>query len=266
MNSGIYIIENIVDKKKYVGSAKNFKKRWYTHKYALNNNTHDNSYLQKAWNKYGANNFNFKILEEVEHRNLIKREQHYIDLLDVCNRSIGYNLAPTAGNTLGFKFTDESKLKMSLIKKDKPSTRKNYKMSNETKEKIGEANKISQLGRIHTEETINKMKKPHGSMSEITKKKLSDWRLGLIPSEKNGRWMIRKAKKVKSTDGTIKNRGEKNGMSITNKNEVIAIRNDYDNGISINDLMIKYNKKYMFIYKIVKKLRWAWLDNSCLSN
>jgi group I intron endonuclease len=263
MNSGIYAIENILNKKKYVGSAKNFKKRWYVHKYKLNHNTHDNSYLQNAWNEYGADNFKFTIIEEVEPINLIQREQYYIDLYDVCNRNIGYNLSPTVGNTLGFKFTEESKLKMSLMKKDKPSTRKNYKMTDETKKKIGESNKISQLGRTHTKETINKMKKPHGSMSEITKKKLSDWRKGLIPSEKNGQWMIIKNKKI---DNTIKNRGEKNGMSITNKEEVIAIRNDYDNGLSISNLMVKYNKKYMFTYKIIKRLRWAWLDNSSLSD
>lgn len=266
MKSGIYVIENITNNKKYVGSAKNFRKRWYVHKSALNHNNHDNSYLQKAWNKYGANNFKFIIIEEVLPENLIEKEQYYINYYDACNKNNGYNLSPTAGNTLGFKFSEESKLIMSLLKKNKPSTRKNYKHSEETKKKIGKKNKVSQLGRTHTEKTKEKMRKPHGTMSEITKKKLSDWRLGIIPSEKNGQWMIKKDKKIKNTDNTIKNRGEKNGMSITNREEVIAIRNDYNNGLSISNLMIKYNKKYMFTYKIVKRLRWAWLDNSSLSN
>jgi group I intron endonuclease len=264
MVSGIYAIENIINNKKYIGSAKNFKKRWYVHKSALNHNNHDNSYLQKAWNKYGVNNFIFSILEEVELDKLIEREQYYIDLYDVCNRNKGYNLSPTAGNTLGFKFSEKSKLIMSLLKKDKPSTRKNYKHSEETKNKLRKKGKG--LGRKTSEKTKEKQRKPHGAMSDITKKKLSDWRKGLIPSEKNGRWMIKKDKIIKNTDNTIKNRGENNGMSITNKKEVIAIRNDYDNGLSISDLMIKYDKKYMFIYKIVKKLRWSWLDNSRLSN
>lgn len=262
MNSGIYAIKNIINNKQYVGSAKNINKRWYQHKYTLNNNTHDNSFLQKAWNKYGENNFTFIVIEETTPENLIKKEQYYIDLYHTCNRKKGYNLAPTAGNTLGFKFSKESRLKMSLSKKNKIPVRKNYIMSEETKRKIGEANKISQLGRTHSEETKLKMRKPHGAMSDITKKKLSDWRLGLIPSEKNGQMIIKKKKNIKEKikKNVNKNRGENNGMSITTKNEVINIRNDYSAGISILDLQIKYNKNYMFIYKIVKRLRWKWLD------
>jgi len=296
MESGIYVIENIINNKRYIGSAKNFKKRWYVHKSALNNNTHDNSYLQKAWNKYGVNNFSFGILEEVEPDKLIEREQYYIHFYDVCNRDKGYNLSPTAGNTLGFKFSEESKLKMSLLKKDKPSVRGNYIMSEETKNKLRKKGKG--LGRKTSEKTKEKQRKPHGAMSEITKKKLSDWRKGLIPSEKTGNFIsenikntllteeiINKTKEVNkkntyrlghhcSDDSRKKisksnignNRGEKNGMTITNEKEVIAIRNDYNNGISISDLQIKYNKKYMFIYKIIKRLRWNWLNDSSLSN
>jgi len=71
MKSGIYLIGNIINDKKYIGSAKNINKRWYQHKYALNNNTHDNSCLQNAWNKYGENNFKFTIIEEVVPENLL---------------------------------------------------------------------------------------------------------------------------------------------------------------------------------------------------
>jgi group I intron endonuclease len=291
MESGIYIIENTINNKKYVGSAKNIKKRWYQHKYTLNNNSHDNLYLQNAWNKYGENNFKFGVLEEVEPEKLIEKEQHYINLLNACNKIVGYNLAPTAGNTLGFKFSEESKLNMSVLKKNKPSTRKNYKHSDKTKEKIGNANKISQLGRTHSEKTIEKMKKPHGAMKETTKKQISDWRKGLIPSKKTGKFItndikntlltkeINKNNKYRSNQKSInnskekilnsnksKNKGENNGMSITNKNEVLAIRKDYACGLLISELMIKYNKKYIFIYKIIKRLRWDWLDDSGFSN
>ena len=57
----------------------------------------------------------------------------------------------------------------------------------------------------------------------------------------------------------------KTGLS-TNKDEVISIRTDYTHGVKISDLQIKYVKKYMFIYKIVKRLRWDWLDDSGLSD
>ena len=149
--------KKIFEGRQWSAWAKNIKKRWYEHKYTLNNNSHDNSYLQYAWNKYGQNNFKFIVLEEIESDKLIEREQYYINLYDVCNKLVGYNLAPTAGNTLGFKFSEESKLNMSLLKKNKPSTRKNYKVSDETKEKIGSANKISQKGRKHSIKTIEKI-------------------------------------------------------------------------------------------------------------
>ena len=213
-------------------------------------------------------NFSFIIIELVNPTDLIKREQYYIDLYNVCDRKKGYNLAPTAGNTLGFKFTEESKEKMSIKKKGKCS-RKNYITSEETKRKISEANKIKQLGRVHSEETKEKMRKPHGSMSEATKKKISDWRLGLVPSQKNGMFNTIKEKIKKphiKKNNTQKNRGENNGMSITCREEVVAIRNDYNNGLTISDLQHKYDKKYAFIYKIVKNLRWTWLNDSCFSD
>ena len=49
--SGIYCIENIITNKKYIGQSINIKDRWSKHKSELNHQTHDNDYLQKAWNK-----------------------------------------------------------------------------------------------------------------------------------------------------------------------------------------------------------------------
>ena len=51
--SGIYCIENIVTGHKYIGQSKNIYRRWKKHINALNMNSHDNSYLQNSWNKYG---------------------------------------------------------------------------------------------------------------------------------------------------------------------------------------------------------------------
>jgi group I intron endonuclease len=280
MESGIYKILNTINNKCYIGSAKNLNNRWKRHKYLLNNNKHENCYLQNSWNKYKENSFKFIVLEKTEPKNLIIREQYYIDNLNATNKNIGYNLSPTANSTLGFKFSEESKKKMSLLKKGKKSTRGYYIMPEETKKKISESNKLSQKGRKHSEETKKKMKVPHGKMSDKTKIKLSEWRKGLRPSDKNGtyissREIIRIKNNLKNinnkkTQNNIKNKktkinfgknfGEDNGMSKTNKNEVLAIRNDFENGVSISLLQEKYNKKYMFIYKIVKRLRWNWLN------
>jgi len=93
-------------------------------------------------------------------------------------------------------------------------------------------------------------------ISEETRKKLSIARMG----NKNACRIVSDEERKKISESHIGiNRGEKNGMSITNRNEIIKMRNDYDNGIPISEIMIKYNKKNSFTYQIVKRLRWKWL-------
>lgn len=65
MSSGIYQIVNINTGKSYIGSSSRIHQRFYEHKNALRKNKHFNRYLQNAWNKYGEDNFVFRILEEV---------------------------------------------------------------------------------------------------------------------------------------------------------------------------------------------------------
>lgn len=108
--SGIYKITNIWTSDIYVGSAVNFKKRWSWHLKDLRANVHHNSYLQNAWNKYGSDYFKFEVIECCEKEKLIEREQYWIDTLK-CVRPNGYNLAPTAGNSLGIKRSAETREK-----------------------------------------------------------------------------------------------------------------------------------------------------------
>jgi len=60
---GLYAITNTVTNKSYVGSSCNIKSRFSSHKAALNNGYHHNSYLLRAWKKYGTAAFKFKILK-----------------------------------------------------------------------------------------------------------------------------------------------------------------------------------------------------------
>jgi len=77
--SGIYKIVNKINNNLYIGSSKRLKRRWYIHKGQLRKNKHHSIYLQRAWNKYGEQAFEFIIIEETE--NLFEREQHWIDTL-----------------------------------------------------------------------------------------------------------------------------------------------------------------------------------------
>ncbi len=154
--SGIYAILNITNEKIYVGSAKSFKSRWLIHLRELKKNKHYNSYLQRAWNKYGINNFIFVILEVTD--NLLEREQHWINKLKPFDKNFGYNVCITAGSQLGLKHTEITKLKMSNAHKGKiksiewqekiTKALKGKRLSEETKRKFS----LARLGRKATEE------------------------------------------------------------------------------------------------------------------
>ena len=79
--SGIYIITNSINGKRYIGSSNCIRKRLWKHRSLLRHNKHENPYLQNAWNKYGEDNFTYSVLEECEIQVLLEREQYYIDTL-----------------------------------------------------------------------------------------------------------------------------------------------------------------------------------------
>ena len=114
IKSVIYAITHLASGKQYIGSAINYVKRWRDHKWELRHNRHSNIHLQRAWNKYGEDAFEFTILEVVPDVNqLLEREQHWIDNLDVY--ASGYNRCPIAGSTLGRKLSDETRQKLRVL-------------------------------------------------------------------------------------------------------------------------------------------------------
>lgn len=165
MNTGIYAIRNTTNDKRYVGSAKSFQYRFSKHKTELRKGNHHSIKLQRAWNKYGSENFVFEKLIICSKENLLMYEQIAIDSFDAANA--GYNICLTAGSNLGMKFSDEHRMKMSISLKGR-------KHSDETKKKIGDAGR----GRIASEETRKKMSialtgKKYGPLPEEQKAKIS---------------------------------------------------------------------------------------------
>lgn len=59
---GIYTVTNTVSGTVYVGQARNIRKRWEVHRSTLGSGKHRNGYLQRAWNKYGADAFHFEVI------------------------------------------------------------------------------------------------------------------------------------------------------------------------------------------------------------
>lgn len=137
---GIYAFLNLITGMYYIGSTKDFYKRYHSHKSLLNNGKHDNSYFQRAWTKYGQLNFIFVILAYVEDETKLEEvEQYWLDLTQCYDRTVGYNVRRIANSSLGVLHTQETKNKISKTKSDVRMTdeaRENMSKSSANRDKI----------------------------------------------------------------------------------------------------------------------------------
>ena len=174
--SGIYRIINTVNNKCYIGSAKNFSRRWTTHKFSLAKNKHHSIVLQRAWNKYGADVFVFEILLYCELKDLIMYEQRTIDKYNP-----EYNICELAGSTtgqkpwLGRKHSQESIQKMMAITKSDETKKKMSLSALNRSEEYNQKMSAALKGRVISEETANKIRATKGITKEIENKVISLW-------------------------------------------------------------------------------------------
>lgn len=144
--AGIYSITNLVNGRRYIGSAVRFEKRWKEHRRTLDRGSHHSKFLLRDWRKRGSVNFEFKILLVCARDDLLFYEQAFIDFYKP-----EYNSAPIAGSQLGFKMSAESRAKLSVAaKRTKNFTGKRH--SEESKARIS----ASKVGEIQHRETIEK--------------------------------------------------------------------------------------------------------------
>lgn len=183
MKSGIYSIVNIINNKIYIGSTCSnvgFDSRWSMHKTALNQNKHSNKHLQSAWNKYGKDNFEFRMIEECNDDVLIIREDSWINYYDSINRNKGYNLI-NASRTI---CSDETRQKMSLSNK----LRKHIPCSEETKNKIRLTLTGRKRGSIHTQEHKDNLRiRMTGNTCALGKKYSDEFKKGCSLRQKGNK-------------------------------------------------------------------------------
>lgn len=94
---GVYVIENLMNNKMYIGSSTmRIIKRIEHHISMLRARKHKNTYLQNAFNKYGETSFCASVVETTEKHNTLEREQCWIDREEKENL---YNINPLASGT-----------------------------------------------------------------------------------------------------------------------------------------------------------------------
>jgi group I intron endonuclease len=184
---GIYAIKNKLNSNVYVGQVskkKGLLRRFTEHKSLLNKGLHYNKHLQSSWSKYQEHNFEFSLIEEVYDEELLdEREQYWIDV----TWNYSYNIQPTSGgNPRGRKHSDETKRKIGEANKRRVWTEDSRRIQSQsqkgkvTSDVCREKRRICQLGRKHSEATKTKIS--DGNRGKVvsfdSRKKISQARVG----------------------------------------------------------------------------------------
>lgn len=104
---GIYSITNKKTGQKYIGQSIHIEQRFEQHKH----NKKPVTYIDRAINKYGADNFEFKILEKCKPTELNKLEKRYIKKYNTYKSKNHYNL--TSGGDSDYVLSRKIRNKMS---------------------------------------------------------------------------------------------------------------------------------------------------------
>lgn len=146
----IYKITNKINGKSYIGKTNNIKRRWNEHKWGKGNT----AILNKAFKKYGVDNFEFSLLEERKFKSinelneiLSQMEIDYIAKYNTFKK--GYNATLGGEGTIGHFVSESTRRKFSILAKERckseeyrkklSDTMKGKHLSPETKEKIKKA-------------------------------------------------------------------------------------------------------------------------------
>lgn len=254
----IYITENLINGKKYIGKDTQNKKSYLG----------SGKLLKKAIKKYGIKNFKKTTLEFCKDTlELSNREKYWIDFFDAVNNKNYYNLVHggDGGDTFS-KLSDEQKINNILVKSNNGKNRIGNSLKEEFFKKRGdvaekewesyqlrraEAQKKSFIKRIKKADElygdkIKSLYKTHG-IEEVYKK------LNGLISKKTIKLIIKNSGvEIKQKSGI--NSGEKNGMSKLSKIQVEEIRKKYENkNYTYKKLSQEYSMSIGQIGKLIRK-------------
>lgn len=202
MNTGVYIIKNLINGDSYIGSTikSGFLKRKIDHFTKLKCKKHHSIILQHAYNKYGRHNFLFEILEECLPENCIIREQFYLDTLNP-----KYNVRKIAETNFAVNHSTKTKKLMSDIKlgAKNPFYGKHHSASAKQKissTHIGNSYAAGNIGWKHSNDTIQHLSKINSghnnpnygkSASLVTRNKMSTSKIGRLHPLYSGEYVFK---------------------------------------------------------------------------
>lgn len=145
--SGVYIVENLINGKAYIGQAVDMQRRLHNHFVGRRSNV----ILQRAIKKYGIECFSFRFLEILPNDSTILTscEQKWIDYY--MNLNMSYNICPVAESVKGRVVTEQARKNMSLAQTGK-------KYSQETRDKIRNA-KLGKSNNVELLRNFNEQRK-----------------------------------------------------------------------------------------------------------
>lgn len=193
--TGVYIIKNKVTNKFYVGHSIDINKRFNAHKSYLKRNIHHCIYLQRSWNKYGEDNFEFITVKSyISEEESIKLEQYYIDNF----KNDIYNTGDYANS--GGDLLSNNPNRLQIIHKRIESQKK-------VLEKMSKSERIEKFSRSGVKNGM--YGKSH--TSEVKK---------LISSKNKGNIPVNKGKSLEENVGELKAKEIKKNLSDLAKNRV----------------------------------------------
>ncbi len=137
---GIYKITNKVNGYYYLGSSVNTEERKRVHWWALRNSRHENLKLQRAWNKYGEESFEFSVVEVFvgDYKGLLLLEDEHLVKLPATSynlRKSSYKKSPYGASTRK-KISDGVKRHWRLRGKAHAKSLKKFRSKPEYKSKM----------------------------------------------------------------------------------------------------------------------------------
>lgn len=236
---GVYRIVNLVNGHVYIGQTKEgFQRRFWLHRWQLRNGSHDNPYLQNAWDKYGEDNFEFQVLEVLDADKIDDREIYWIayyrenggcySIQDGGQPMIIWqNISPEARKRVGelnrkrmtgSKLSQETRLKMSKSRKGKHPVRCNDLLT------IDEAQLVKKMlvSGVSPSEIVRHANVPYKAINGIISK--NHYESVIVDG-----WDEYYAKRKASSKHRL------------TQEQISALVSDVSNGMSVLDAAKKYN-------------------------